>query len=210
MRMIRLHRSVTAAAACAAAIAALALTAGSAMALTAPVSAGPPKPTRIAHLDMNGFFPSTTRVHVGDSISFAINGFHTVTFLSGATAPPLIIPDETLPIAGKLDAGGTAFWFNGQPSQVINPAVQLPAGGSEYSGEGTVNSGLPNPEGPPAPFVVKFTKAGTFTSDCLVHPGMKGTVKVLTGKGPVPNARLDKARAKAQEARAIVQALRLK
>jgi plastocyanin len=207
--MIKSHRW-TACAATTAVTAALALTASSAMALTVPVAAGPARPTKVAHLDMNGFFPTTTRVHVGDSISFAINGFHTVTFLSGAAAPPLIIPDEALPIAGKLDAAGAPFWFNGQPNLIINPAVQLPSGGSEYSGEGVVNSGLPNPEAPPAPFVVKFTKAGQFTFDCLVHPGMKGTVKVVAGKGPVPSVHLQKARAKAQEAKAIVSALHLK
>ena len=30
------------------------------------------------------------------------------------------------------------------------------------------NSGLPN--GPPKPYVLKFTKAGTFKFLCLVHP----------------------------------------
>ena len=69
------------------------LTATSAMALVAPVTAGPPKPVKVAHLEFNGFFPSATRIHVGDSVSFAVNGFHTVTFLaSGQTPPPLIVP----------------------------------------------------------------------------------------------------------------------
>jgi plastocyanin len=48
--------------------------AAAARALVAPVSAGPPHPTRVAHLDLNGFFPRVTKIHVGDSVSWSING----------------------------------------------------------------------------------------------------------------------------------------
>ena len=71
-------------------------------------------------------------IHVGDSVSFAINGFHTVSFLSGAAPPGLIVPAPTNPVSGKLDAGGAAFWFNGQPNQIINPMVGAPAGGKQH------------------------------------------------------------------------------
>jgi plastocyanin len=189
----------------------VALTSAPASALVAPVSAGPPKPPKAAHLDFNGFFPSANRVHVGDSISFAINGFHTVSFLAkGQVPPPLIILAPSSPISGKLDGAGAPFWFNGQPSQVINPLVAAPSGGKKYAGKGFLNSGLPAPSGPPKPFVVKFTKAGTFTFNCLVHPGMKGTVRVLPKSRPVPSAKLDGATAKAEERAASAQALLLR
>jgi plastocyanin len=171
------------------------LTATSAAALVAPVSAGPPQPPKKAHLDFNGFFPSVNRIHVGDSISFAINGFHTVSFLAkGQARPPLIILAPTSLISGKLDAAGAPFWLNGQPTQVINPIVAAPSGGKKYAGKGFLSSGLPAPSGPPKPFVVKFTKAGTFTFNCLVHPGMKGVVKVVPKSRPAPSARVDAAR----------------
>jgi plastocyanin len=187
------------------------LTASSAMALVAPVTAGPPKPPRLAHLDFDGFFPSATRIAVGDSVSFAINGFHTVTFLpSGQTPPPLIIPATKNPILGKLDAAGVPFWFNLQPNLVINPVVAAPSGGNTYSGSGVLNSGLPNPSGPPAPFVVKFTKAGTFTFNCLVHPGMKGLVRVLPAGSKVPSAKQDATTARLQLRAATVQAEKLR
>jgi plastocyanin len=178
--------------------------------LLAPVSAGPPKPTKLNHLDFNGFFPSTTQIHVGDSVSWSINGFHTVSILAGGEAPPpLIILASGSPLSGKLDAAGSPFWFNGHPRQVINPLVGAPAGGTTYAGSGYLNSGLPSPTAPPKPFVVKFTKAGTFTFNCLVHPGMKGVVKVLPKSKRVPTAGQDRAAAKAQEAAAVVQARRL-
>jgi len=186
-----------------------ALTATSAMALVAPVTAGPPRPVKVAHLEFNGFFPSATRIHVGDSVSFAINGFHTVTFLAaGQAPPPLIIPAPSDPISGKLDAAGATFWFNGKPNLVINPAVAAPTGGSTYAGTGELSSGLPAPAGPPKPFVVTFTKAGTFTFNCLVHPGMKGVVTVLA-KGSVPSAKADRLKALAQLRAGVTEAARL-
>jgi plastocyanin len=186
------------------------LTATSAMALVAPVTAGPPKPVKVAHLEFNGFFPSATRIHVGDSVSFAVNGFHTVTFLASGQAPPsLIVPAPSNLISGKLDASGAAFWFNGQPNLVVNPAVAAPTGGTTYAGTGELSSGLPAPTGPPKPFVVKFTKAGTFTFNCLVHPGMKGVVKVLA-KGTVPSVKADRAKAIAQLKDGITEAHRLR
>ncbi len=168
--------------------------------LVAPASAGPPQRPHLNHLDFNGFFPTITKINVGDSVSWSINGFHTVSFLAaGQAPPPPILPSATLVLSGQLDAAKAPFWFNGQPQQIINPTVAFPSGGNTYSGEGFLSSGTPSPEGPPKPFVVKFTKAGTFTFNCLVHPGMKGTVKVLpTGKS-VPTAAQDQAKALAEE-----------
>ena len=189
---------------------ALGLTTAPAVALMAPVSAGPPKPVKVAHLEFNGFFPGTTRIHVGDSVSFAINGFHTVTFLaSGQAPPPLIIPAPSNPITGRLDSAGAGFWFNGKPNLVINPLVAAPTGGNTYTGTGELSSGLPAPTGPAKPFVVTFTKAGTFIFNCLVHPGMKGVVKVLPKGGPVPSAAADRRRADAQLKAGIAEARRL-
>ena len=196
-------RRMSTTAASAALVLALTAASSSARALIAPVTAGPPKPTHVAHLDFNGFFPSTTKIHVGDSVSWTVNGFHTVSFLPGGQAPPPLFVTSS-PISGKLDAAGLAFWFNGKPNQVINPIVVAPSGGNAYSGKGFLSSGLPpSPAGGTKPFVVKFTKAGTFTFHCLVHQGMQGVVKVLPKGTRVPTAGQDRATANAQEAAAI-------
>ncbi len=163
------------------------------------------------HLDFDGFFPTSTRIHVGDSVSWSINGFHTVTFLaSGQAPPPPIIPSSGSPLSGKLDAAGVPFWFNGQPAQVINPVVAFPSGAKRYNGRGFLNSGTPSPGGPPKPFVVKFTKAGKFTFNCLVHPGMKGVVTVVPKGRSVPSVRQDRFAANIQETAAIQSALKLR
>jgi plastocyanin len=177
-------------------------------AFVAPVTAGPPRPPHLKHLDFDAFFPSAVKIHVGDSVSWGINGFHTVTFLAkGQAVPPLIITNAASPISGKLDFAGAPFFFNGQPRREVNPAAGAPAGSTTYSGSGYLNSGLPEEtSGPPKPFVVKFTKAGTYTFHCLVHPGMKGVVKVLPKGKSVPSASRDKAAANAQETADIAQA----
>jgi plastocyanin len=180
--------------------------AGSALGFVAPVTAGPPKAPGVANLDFNGFFPAATEIHVGDKVKWEINGFHTVTFLAkGQTQPPFIITSAANPIAGQLDAAGKPFWFNGQPSQIVNPEAAAPAGEKTYKGGTYLNSGLPG-EGPPKPFVVKFTKAGTFTFHCLVHPGMNGVVKVLTKGKRIPSAKADRKAATLQLKAGILKA----
>jgi plastocyanin len=183
--------------------------AGAAFALVAPVSAGPPQRPSIEHLDFDGFFPSTTVIHVGDSVKWAINGFHSVTFLAkGQPLPPLIVTSGAVPISGRLDATGSPFWFNGNPTQIINPQAGAPAGGKSYNGNGFLSSGLPG-EGPPKPFTVKFTKAGTYTFHCVVHPGMQGAVKVLPKGAAIPSASQDRTAAVAQEQADVKQARKL-
>jgi plastocyanin len=181
-----------------------------AAALVAPVSAGPPRPTHVNRLDLNAFFPATTKIHVGDSVSWSINGFHTVSFLAtGQTPGPPFVPAVGNLVSGQLDAASTPFWFNGQPKQIINPETAFPSGGKTYNGSGYLNSGTPNPGGPPAPFVVKFTKAGTYAFFCLIHPGMKGVVKVLPKGAHVPTVTKDHATALAEFSDAIAKAHKL-
>ncbi len=125
------------------------LTASQAWALVAPVSAGPPKPPRAAHLDFDGFFPSTTRIHVGDSVSWAINGFHTVTFLAkGQAPPPLIVLFPASPISGQARRCRRLVLVQrpAEPGSSTRVAA-APSGGKTYNGKGFLNSGLPRRPG---------------------------------------------------------------
>ena len=50
-------------------------------------------------------------------------------------------------------------------------------------GNGYLNSGLLYPQGTPArvgpaPFRVRFTRAGTYAYECVIHPHMGGTIIV--------------------------------
>jgi plastocyanin len=117
------------------------------------------------------FFPEEITIAAGDSIFFDNQGFHTVSFLSGAPVPPLAVP-PTGP--GTPTAAPAA----GQPAVLLNPAVVFPAGGDTYDGTGYVNSGVPlDPSAPP--FVLTFTTPGSFDYLCLVHSTvMKGKITV--------------------------------
>jgi plastocyanin len=119
------------------------------------------------------FYPRHLTIHVGDTVEW-IGFFHTITFGPDAMLVQLeknfiipITPVTSMP-----------------PKLQINPKVAFPSGGSTYNGTGFVNSGIlvfTTPQGSNAPptFKLKFTAAGTFAYDCLVHPGMDGTITVM-------------------------------
>jgi plastocyanin len=144
----------------------------------------------------NAFYPKRTVVHKGDKVAFRILGFHTVTLAPKGKAPGLFLPDPTKPVAGVKDAAGADFWFNGNPSVGVNPLAAAPAGGHTFDGSELVGSGLP--AGPPKPFKVKFTKQGTYTVFCALHPGMKGTVVVKAKKAHITTKKQDKQAIKKQ------------
>jgi plastocyanin len=133
-----------------------------------------------AMTELHTFFPGEITVAVGDSIWFEFGmmpGFHTVTFLSGAEFPQLLIPD---PEAGTPTA-------EQQPNLVLNPVILLGGNGGDYDGTGYLNSGADFMRDPAAPFMVRFTAPGSFDYYCMPHaPGMKGTVKVVEAGATLP------------------------
>ena len=186
---------------------------GAAQAAVKPVQMGTP-PTAAKSLqklgvDVNAYFPSSIAIRVGDSVSFVPVGFHDVHFLgrSGKPATPFVPTGKT--IAGVNDEAGIPFWFNGRPELGANPKVFTPAGklGKTVVTDGTkeIYSGAPLAN-KPKPMIVKFTKAGRFTYLCSIHPGMKGSVRVVSRSKPVPSKAADAARVKRQIARATAVA----
>lgn len=116
-------------------------------------------------LEAMAFLPTTVTINVGDTINWTFAGPHTVSFLSGAPRPPLAVGSDAGPI--------------------FNPQVAFPAGGPTYDGTGYVNSGLlPNQNS--AQFALTFTKPGTYTYVCLLHPGMNGVVVVQPAGSAYP------------------------
>jgi plastocyanin len=49
-----------------------------------------------------------------------------------------------------------------------------PVDAGTWNGEGFFNSGLMFG----GDFIVRFSKPGTYTYECLIHPGMAGTITV--------------------------------
>ena len=139
--------------------------------------------TKNQAVQVNTFLPRDLTVDVGDSITWTLASgeFHTVTFLSGAAAPPLI----------TVGPNGPEF----------NPAAVAPSGGPTYDGTGIASSGLLFTG---QKYSLGFTHTGTFAFLCLVHAGMNGVVHVQGAGTPYP-------RTQAQyDNRALVDGNRLK
>ena len=171
----------------------------SAQAATKTVVAGPLKSVKgvfggHASGDIDGFSLKTVTVHVGDRVRWKFNGFHTVTFpKKGGKDIPFVIPDPTgAKYSGINDAAGAPFWFNGQTRLVANPLGAFPQGGKTFNGSQLTGSGAAAPGASPKPYALKFTKAGTYTYECVIHPGMKAKVKVVPKGKPIPSAKQDR------------------
>jgi plastocyanin len=159
--------------------------------------------------DVNDFFPHGVTIHKGDSVQFVAGGFHIVDFPKhGGSVQPLVIPTGQS-VAGSLDAAGSPFWFNGQSQVGFNPALLKSRFGKKftYSGSKEVLSGFPPDK--PKPLTVKFTKTGSFTYYCPLHPGMKGVVRVVAKGRHVPSKAQTVKAAKRQVTRDLKIAKRL-
>ena len=159
--------------------------------------AAPLLPKNFVHAynpDINAFFRTRTTIHVGDTVSFKFRGFHDVDLPGKAgTRLPLIVPGTTL--ATGNDAAGNPFWFSGHlPAVGFNPALMARSKSTTYNGSARLVSGL----GQGKPFNIKFSKTGTFTFYCDVHPGMVGTIVVKPKPATIPTAKQDTAAANAQ------------
>jgi plastocyanin len=148
--------------------------------------------------DVNDFFPHGVTIHAGDTVKFVPRGFHNVEIPKPGAKPSALLKPGG-PVAGALDAAGSPFWFNGSPNVGFNPAVAVGSLGKTvtYTGSNRIQSGLPLAQHP-KPMTVNFPKAGSYTYYCDVHPGMKGTVRVLAASKPIPSAKADKQRLAAQ------------
>lgn len=153
--------------------------------------------------DVNDFFPHTVTVNVGDSVRFRPTGaFHTVDLPPRGEGAVSFI-SAGAPAAGVVDAAGAAFWFNGQPVLSFNPELLRPSFGRTltYNGSRRVNSGLPLQQRP-RPMTVRFTRRGSYTYYCDIHPGMRGVVRVRPQGRRVPTAAQDRRAVQAQIDRA--------
>jgi plastocyanin len=151
-----------------------------------------------AQFSPNAFLRNTITVHVGDTVRWRFRGFHTVTVPVRGRRPPAFAIPSGANVSGALDPAGQPFWFNGVLPQLrVNPQVAAPTRGSTYTGRSFRNSGLPNLPNA-RPYSLRFTRAGTFTYYCAVHPGMRGRVRVVSLRRRVPTEAQNRAAATAE------------
>jgi plastocyanin len=182
---------------------ALAATAPAGAAIKTVYAGQPPGPKLAKQLDFDAFFRRTITVHQGDSVQWQFEGFHNVIFPAKGQRPPAFVDVAAdNPIAGQTDAAGAPFWFNGQPNLVTTPVGAFPQGGKREDGSALNGSGIPQGDHP-KPYRLKFPRTGTFRYYCIIHPGMTGSVRVVSKRAPVPSANADRAATAAQRAAAI-------
>lgn len=135
------------------------------------------------------FFPSSVTIRAGQSVTWQFRGFHTATFPGANANPPFVTPHPEAPQPTVNDVAGLPFWWVGKaPSLQIDPFALMPQGGATISSRADVrSSGLARivtapANAAPAPYTLKFLKPGSYHFLCLVHPGMRGTIRVLAAK----------------------------
>ena len=137
------------------------------------------------------FMPGTVHVHAGDTVEWmgGVTAPHTVTFLKGRAFADnaFVIPDPSGGVyAEALDAAGAAFAYSGRPRLTYNAAILPPTGGASISGGRLQSTGLFGPEFGRATARFRFPKAGVYRYNCLLHPGMKGTIAVEPKGASIP------------------------
>src|SRR3954453_3154242 len=110
----------------------------------------------------NDFFPRNLRVHRNDTVRWEFRGFHTVTLpVRGEGPPPFALAATDVPVRDARDAAGNPFWFNGQPSVLLNPVAAAKSLNKTWNGSRVLGSGVPMGN-TPKPFVLRFRRTGTF------------------------------------------------
>ena len=134
--------------------------------------AGPPKPNTSAGLAE--FTPKEISVDSGGSVTWNINGPHSITFNA---------PEDARVIIGKgpdgrthlVEKAATPALFNVPPPPEGEPEGPPPTADlGSFDGAGFASTGIQFGGG----FKVTFTKPGTYRYICVVHPDMEGTVTV--------------------------------
>src|SRR5581483_3092210 len=125
------------------------------------------------------FGPNSVSVPVGGTVTWDVQGPHTIAFNATEDAVGAIAkaPDGSVHL--NIKAGGPAGGPGADPG-APPPTKPTVIDGGKWDGTGFRNSGFLLGFGPPGilKFKLTFTKAGTYQMRCLVHPDMKGTVKV--------------------------------
>jgi len=124
------------------------------------------------------FAPRQTTVGVGDALSWTVTGGHTISFNAPPDAARLLARDAD----GVVHVNPKAVIPANRPTQPTPAAGSPPPPvpvitGGRFDGSRFVSSGLLG-VATPVRYQLTFTRAGTFAYQCLVHPGMDGTVTV--------------------------------
>jgi len=126
--------------------------------------------------EITQFGPAAVKIPVGGTVTWTVNGFHSIAFNAPADAQGFRQPGPGKEVHGSKKAGDPAGGPGANPNaRELPPLID----GGTWNGVGFRNSGFIPSFGPkPTAFRLRFGKAGTYQFQCTVHEDMKGTVTV--------------------------------
>lgn len=155
--------------------------AASPLVITADMPAAVPS----GHLwSYNDFFPGHVNVVQGQTIGFAIEGFHTATLLPKGTTPAadlkhngIGVPDDDI----AANPNGTSHIALNFPAVMpTSTTCGTAASPCSFDGSAVVSSGAPLGGPPAGPFMVTVNAApGEYAFHCRIHPRMTGQLTVV-------------------------------
>jgi plastocyanin len=130
---------------------------------------GPDAPTVLA----TEFAPKDSTVKAGESVTWTMNGPHTVSFNTPESARTIVTqsPDGAFHLVPEAFAPAG---YTPPPTSDDPNAAPPTADAGTWDGTGFLSSGFMTS----GQFKVTFSKPGTYAYVCLIHPDMKGTVTV--------------------------------
>ncbi len=124
---------------------------------------------------VNEFGPKEIDIKEGESVTWSVDGVHTISFNAPDDAKSLLVKGAD----GAYHANEKAGAPSKSPGQPTDPSAPPLIDAGNWDGTGFLSSGVIVSFGDPIyQYKVTFTKAGTYNYVCIVHPGMGGTVKV--------------------------------
>jgi plastocyanin len=121
------------------------------------------------------FGPKEIDIKQGDSVTWTIDGAHTISFNTPADAKTFI----TKSADGGYHVNMKAAAPSNSPGQPADPSASPLIDAGAWDGTTFLNSGFIASSGSPSyQYKVTFSKAGTYNYECIVHPGMGGKVVV--------------------------------
>jgi plastocyanin len=121
------------------------------------------------------FAPKAQAVKAGESVTWTINGPHTISFNAPESARTIVTQDPQGGFHLVPEALAPAGYTPPEAPPSTGPEAPPPAlDAGTWDGTGFLNSGLQFG----GTFSVTFSTPGSYEYVCLIHPDMKGTVTV--------------------------------
>jgi plastocyanin len=130
---------------------------------------------------VSSFIPDVAEVQKGSPVEWTLYGMHSVSFGASRDAQDGILIEDRDGVRINLDAW-RAVGSKPQPEAAVSypPASGVvDVDGGAWSGEGEFSSGVLRASPPGViTYTLRFSKAGTYRYQCLIHQRMRGRVVV--------------------------------